>query len=122
MDKACRSCRHKGCQPRGRTCRGAGRGAGEGRVDGAWGAGVGGAGFWVSVFVLLIDLHEPSFHAQFYYPSRPLSECIHDSVATASTLLLLSRIARQHRIAKGLSLPCPVVAPRHTVRQGIGRN
>ena len=57
MDKACRSSRHKGFQPRGGTCGGL-----AGGLEG-WGGG-----FWVSVFVLLIDLHEPSFHAQFYYP------------------------------------------------------
>jgi hypothetical protein len=45
--------------------------AGEGRVH----RGVRG-GFWVSVFVLLIGLHEPSFHAQFYYTSRQVFECI----------------------------------------------
>ena len=57
MDKACRSSRHKGFQPRGGTCGGLAVGPGGWR-----------GGFWVSVFVLLIDLHEPSFHAQFYYP------------------------------------------------------
>lgn len=59
-----------------------GRG-GQGRLGG-------GAGVWVSVFVLLIDLHEPSFHAQFLLFFKA-TVCINNSVATAYTSLPLMR-------------------------------
>lgn len=90
---------------------------------GAWQGGLGGRGlgFWVFVFVLLIDLHEPSFHAQFYSPSRQLFERINNSVAAAYTLLLLC-VARKHRRAKGLSLPFPVVPFDTQSSNGIVRH